>query len=455
MKLQEIAHAVHGELSSQTEITIQKVSTDTRSIQKGDLFIPLIGEKFNGHEFINVAQEKGAVAVIVNENWWAKSKPTFTMPVIIVEDTLKALQDLSKHHRKKFNIPVIAVTGSNGKTSTKDLIATILQQKLNVVKSKGNFNNEIGLPLTLLNIDKDTQAVVVEMGMRGLGQIDELARIAQPTIGVVTNVAPVHLELLGKIENIAIAKSELVKNIHKDGKVILNGEDYWCRQMEGWTEADVNFYGFESKHKYKAKNIEMYFDKSLFQLEIYNESIDITLPIPGRHNILNSLAAAGVAYELGLNLKSISEGLKNSILSEKRLEKIILEKNIILINDTYNANPVSMVASLDILSTVKNHRKIAVLGDMYELGKYEEEGHHTVGKQVHAKGIDILVTVGELAKMIAQGALKSGMLEDKVFIFTNNREATDHLKKIITKGDTILFKGSRATKIEEIVKELV
>ncbi len=323
------------------------------------------------------------------------------------------------------------------------------------MKSKGSFNNEIGLPLTLLDIDKDTQAVVVEMGMRGLGQIDQLARIAMPTMGVITNIAPVHLELLGKIENIAIAKGELVENIHKDGKVFLNGEDYWCRLMKDRTEAEVNFYGFDSNHKFKAKNIEISFDKSIFQLEIDTESVDITLPIPGKHNILNSLAAAGVAYELGLSLESIAKGLSNAILSEKRLEKIVLKNDIILINDTYNANPVSMGASLDILSTIKNHRKIAVLGDMYELGEFEKEGHHIVGQQVHATGIDVLITVGKLAKMIAQGALKSGMLKDKVFTFDNNREAAGHLKRIIQKGDTILFKGSRAAQIEDIVKELV
>ena len=453
-----------------------RVSTDTRTIGKGDLFIPLVGERFNGHDFLDSAQEKGACAVLVEKNYWQEAKPNLEVPVILVGDTLKALQDLAHYHRSKYDIPVIGITGSNGKTSTKDLIAAILKQKLNVVKSQGSFNNEIGLPLTLLEINSDTQVVVVEMGMRGLGQITELANIAKPTIGVVTSVAPVHIDTLKTIENIATAKGELPRSINKSGKVFLNGENSWCIKMKDWTEAEVNFFGFNDNCKYHAQIIEMDLHKSRFKLKIDGETKDMELPvaevgsqksevgnaktwdmelpIPGEHNVLNALAAVGVAYELGFDLETISQGLKSATISEKRLEKITLDNGIILINDTYNANPTSMKASINILSASQADRRIAVLGDMYELGDYELEGHLSVGTHICNNGADLLITIGNLGQLIAKGALDSGMSKDKVFSFVNNKEAADFLKENLTEGDVALFKGSRAAKIEEIVKAI-
>ena len=467
MNLHEITKAVFGKLiisevrGQRSEIGKKsttddrlRVSTDTRTIAKGDLFIPLVGERFNGHDFLDSAQKKGACAVLVEKNYWQEAKPNLEMPVILVGDTLKALQDLAHYHRSKYDIPVIGITGSNGKTSTKDLIAAILKQKLNVVKSQGSFNNEIGLPLTLLEVNSDTQAVVVEMGMRGLGQITELANIAKPTMGVVTSVAPVHIDILKTIENIATAKGELPRNIDKSGKVFLNGENPWCIKMKDWTEAEVNFFGFNDNCKYHAQIIEMDLYKSKFKLKIGDQTKNVELPIPGEHNVLNALAAVGVAYELGFDLETISEGLKSATISEKRLEKIMLDSGIILINDTYNANPTSMKASINILSTSQADRRIAVLGDMYELGDYELEGHLSVGAHVCNNGADLLIVVGKLGQLIAKGALDSGMPKEKVFSFTNNNEAADFLKENLKQGDIVLFKGSRSAKIEEIVKAI-
>jgi len=457
MNLHEITKAVFGELLNKTEaeINIKKVSTDTRTISQGDLFIPLVGENFNGHDFLGIAQEKGACVVLIEKNYWQEIKPSLAIPVILVDNTLKALQDLAYYHRSRYDIPVIGITGSNGKTSTKDLIAGILKQKLNVVKSQGSFNNEIGLPLTLLEINNDTQAVVVEMGMRGLGQITELANIAKPTMGVVTSVAPVHIDMLKTIENIAIAKGELPRSIEKSGKVFLNGENSWCIKMKDSTEAEVNFFGFNNNCKYRAQIIELQLHKSRFKLEINDQAKEIEFSIPGEHNILNALAAAGVAYELGFDLDTIAEGLKTAAISEKRLEKITLDNGIILINDTYNANPTSMKANIDILSASQADRRVAVLGDMYELGDYELEGHLDVGTHVCNGGADLLITVGKLGKLIAKGALDSGMPKDKVFNFANNQEAADFLKENLAQGDIVLFKGSRGAKIEEIVKEIL
>ena len=470
MNLYEITKAVFGELlegsqnpEKKTDNSLDtrlnsglRVSTDTRSIKAGELFIPLVGKNFDGHNFLELAQEKGACAALVQKNYWQKSKPGFKMPIILVKDTLKALQDLAHHHRSKYNIPVIGITGSNGKTTAKDLIANVLKQKLNVVKSRGSFNNEIGLPLTLLEINSDTQAVVVEMGMRGLGQITELADIAKPTMGVVTSVAPVHIDILKTIENIAAAKGELPRSIDKSGKVFLNGEDAWCIKMKEWTEAEVNFFGLNDSCKYYAEDIKVDLHKSKFKLKVSDKTKDMELPVPGKHNVLNSLAAVGVAYELGFDLETISRGLSTAAISEKRLEKITLDNGIILINDTYNANPTSMKASINILAQANavNTRKVAVLGDMYELGEYEKEGHLSVGVHAYNNGVDMLITVGELGRLIAKGAVDSGMSEGSVFSFSDNREAADFLKKNLGQGDIVLFKGSRAAKVEEIVNQL-
>lgn len=453
MLLNEIAKAVNGKLIDNNGTSlIQGISTDTRTIKKGELFIPLIGERFDGHDFIKEAEKKDIGAVIVSYNWWKNNQTPMAVPTIVVEDTLKALQNLALHHRKKFNIPVVAVTGSNGKTTTKDMIASILGTKLNIVKSKGSFNNEIGLPLTLLEISEKTQAVVVEMGMRGLGQIAELAQIAKPTMGVITNIGPVHLELLGTIENIAKAKGELVETINS-GKVFLNGEDYWCKQISQKANSLTFYYGFNDNCDIRAENIQLLSDSSAYKLIIDKQSIDIALPVPGKHNILNSLAAAGVAYELGLDLETIQAGLSAVSLSEKRLNTF--EKNqVIYINDTYNANPISMCASIDILARTKGLRKIAVLGNMYELGEYEKEGHFTVGKHIYKNKIDYLITVGDLAAMIGHGALEEGMPKSNVYSFQTNQEAIEFLKGFINKKDAILFKGSRAAKMEDILEAI-
>ncbi|MEW6623139.1 MAG: UDP-N-acetylmuramoyl-tripeptide--D-alanyl-D-alanine ligase [Bacillota bacterium] len=456
-KLSEIAIAVKGTLitAEKLNMNVSGISTDSRNIQQGQLFIPLEGNRFDGHDFIEDACNKGAAAAIVARHWWDKNSDWSRLPVIMVNDTLKALQDIACYHRKKFSIPVIAVTGSNGKTTTKDLIASVLSEKFSVVKSKGSFNNEVGLPLTLLEITKDTQAVVVEMGMRGMGQIEALVQLAQPTMGVITNVAPVHLELLGTLENIAKAKGELIRYIRADGKVFLNGEDYWCRAMEKDTLAQSYFYGFSENCDYRAMNIKLYFEKSIFYLEISGQIQEIIFPIPGEHNILNALAAAGVAYQLGFDLGAIARGLEGCRLSEKRLQVLHGPTGIIVINDTYNANPISTSASLDILSRAEGNRKIAVLGDMYELGNFEEQGHRLVGENVVKSKIDMLVTVGKLASIIAEGAKDAGMARDRIHVFYDKADVIEFLKNNVSKGDCLLVKGSRAARMEDIVQGLI
>ena len=456
MKITEAVKVVNGLLKNSNcdlEVSLNDISTDSRQMKPGQIFIPLVGVDYDGHDFIEEAFKKGASIAFVNEKWWGKNHKC-PLRIIVVRDTLKALQALAQYHRCNFEIPVIAVTGSNGKTTTKDMIAAILKQKLDVVKSHASYNNEIGLPLTLLQITNKTQAVVVEMGMRGMNQIEELATISQPTIGVITNIAPVHLELLGTIENIVQAKGELVRKISKSGKVLLNGEDNRCREMASWSEATSLFYGFNTENKFRAENIETSFESSTYLLRICEEEIEISLPIPGLHNILNSLAAAGVAFELGFNLKDIQKGLKDCSLSEMRLEISENSKGVVIINDAYNANPVSMMASIDVLASALGKRKIAILGAMHELGEFEKEGHLLVGEHIYRSNIDILVAVGEKAALIALGAKRAGMGDEKIFLFDKKINAAMFLKEYIVEGDCVLLKASRAAKLDEIVEKI-
>jgi UDP-N-acetylmuramoyl-tripeptide--D-alanyl-D-alanine ligase len=456
MQVQEIVRAVNGFVDNQgfSLQQIKGVSIDSRTIKPGQLFIAIKGENFDGHDFIASAISRGAAAIIAEDAHRVKTE-VHAAAIIVVKDTLNALMQLAAYHRQRFSIPVIAVTGSNGKTTTKDLIASVLAQRLNVLKSWKNYNNEIGLSLTLLGISKGTEAVVVEMGMRGLGQIAKLTEISRPTMGVITNVGPVHLELLKSLENIAAAKAELLKGIDCSGKAFLNAEDPWCLKMQNKLLPKSILYGFKQGCHYSAKLLDASFSGSKFLLIKGEQTNEVMLPIPGEHNVLNALAAAAVAGELGFDLDVISEGLFGSALSEKRLEILKGPLNTTIINDTYNANPVSVMASLSILAKAPAKRRIAVLGEMYELGDFEKQGHALVGASVHSNGIDCLIAIGKLARYIAEGAIAAGMPKSNVLVVGGNAEAISYLKKLIAAGDFILFKGSRSARVEEVVKGII
>ncbi len=451
MKFNEIYSLLCGESNTiLNNISINGVCTDSRKIKNGDLFIALKGENFDGHDFVKNAIEKGAVCAVINKinkNKFKNSK----IPFIAVGNTLKALGTIAKYNRDKHDLPVIAVTGSNGKTTTKDMIASILSQKFNIIKTEANFNNEIGLPLTLLRINQNNEAAVVELAMRGLGQIRELSKIASPDLAVITNIGAVHYEVLGSMENIADAKGELLDELKSDGAAIINGDDLWCKKISQKFSGDKIFYGLNKENEIRAENIKHRNFKTYYDLCYKNNKHKICLPLPGIHNVMNSLAAVGIGIKMNLNFKDIINGLQSVKITSMRLEVIKGPANSTIINDSYNANPISTIASLNILLNTDKGRKIAILGDMLELGELSEKGHREVGKKVAENKIDYLITVGNLSKEIGSGALNNGMNLNKIIHTESAAFAADILFDLLEEKDTVLIKGSRAIGLEKII----
>lgn len=436
---------VQGEAAG---VRFQGICTDTRTVHPGNLFIALTGERFDGHEFLKQALEKGAAGVVI-------SKKTAEMPAgavaVVVDNTLKALQDIAHFHRSRFSIPVIAITGSNGKTTTKDLTAAILESKLSVLKTEANFNNEIGLPRTLLNLTKEHQVAVVEMGMRGPGEIAELAGIAKPTAGIVTNVGETHIELLGSLANIAAAKAELVEAVPSQGFVVLNADNAYVKAMSGKAAGKVIFYGIEHPADIQAVQIQVEGLHTTFMCRCYGAAFPLKLPMIGMHNVYNTLAAVAAAWELGLSAQDIQAGLDRFQPSSMR-QQIERVGEYIVINDAYNASPLSMAGAIATLQQVAAGRSIAVLGDMLELGDVAIEAHHRIGQTAGQCGVDAVVTVGALAEHIVIAAREAGIKE--AVACQSHEDAAAALRRILQPGDTILLKGSRGMKMEKILEML-
>ncbi|KYZ77101.1 UDP-N-acetylmuramoyl-tripeptide--D-alanyl-D-alanine ligase [Anaerosporomusa subterranea] len=441
--LQEVLTATGGSASSDKMTRFCSISTDTRLLQPGSLFIALSGEHFDGHNYLNTAAENGAVGVIVSRRDIAVPAGVI---VIVVADTRRALQDLARFHRQRFSGPVIAITGSNGKTTTKDMTAAVLSSRLSTLKTQANFNNEIGLPLTLLRLDQSHQVAVVEMGMRGKGEIQELAAIALPTIGVVTTVGETHIELLGSVENIAAAKAELVEAIPEDGTVILNGDNPLVRAMAKKTPAKIVFYGMVDA-EVTAKAIIQTETGMSFDCCWPNQSFRVDLATFGRHNIYNALAAIAVGRELGLTPAEICQGIASFVPDGMRLQVQAIGQYRV-INDAYNASPLSMAASIEALKDIAAGRTVAVLGDMLELGDFAVEAHRKIGEKLAAQRIDLVITVGNLSRNIAQAAMEVGL---HVEACDNHEAARQMLKKFLRAGDTVLLKGSRGMKMEQLL----
>lgn len=442
--LQEIMDATGATLiSGSIQGDVQSVSTDSRTATPGALFIPLMGDNFDGHQFISNAISSGATVVLT-------MKPGIEIKgatVLQVSDTLLALQNLARFHRRRFDGMVIAVTGSNGKTSTKDLLASVLSQKFNVRKSEKNYNNEIGLPLTLLNLESKDEICVVEMGMRGIGEISTLARIAEPDVGIITNVGVSHIERLGTQENIAKAKAELVENIPPDGTVVLNMDDTLVAEMVPKAKGRVIGFGMGSTAMIQGIDILYEEGQTRFVCRVFDEFFPVVLPVLGEHNVYNALAAIAVARLVGISTVKIQKGLAQVEMSGMRQEKHEMD-GIVFINDAYNANPVSMKAALRALTQFGNGRKIFVMGDMLELGKRAKEMHQSLKKDVLEADVKYLVTVGTLSSALAN-VMKTEATE--VFTCKDTGEATAVLKKIAQPGDIVLIKGSRSMRMEEIL----
>lgn len=446
--LTEVVKATGGQVINTGNLKLFRgISTDTRNIQAGNLFVALVGERFDGNEFAAQAVAKGAGGVLVSKAVQVPSEIT----VIQVPDTLAALQALARFHRNRYNIPVVAVTGSNGKTTTKDMLAAVLSSRFNVLKTEANFNNEIGLPLTLLKLEASHEVAVVEMGMRARGEIRELTEIAKPTVGVVTNVGETHVEILGTVENIADAKAELVEAIGHDDVVILNADNPYVRGMRNKAQGRVVFFGLGAEAFVRAENIvtgengEM---KTIFDCASVRGSFPVTLQTVGIHNVYNALAAIAVGWELGLKPGELQCGIASFVPGAMRFE-IKKFGEYTVINDVYNASPLSMTAALTTLGNISQGRKIAVLGDMLELGDAGIEAHRKVGSQAALQGVDSIITVGKLAEHIATAANEQGV---KTQSFTEHKPAIEALRMLIKPGDYILLKGSRGMKMETMLE---
>jgi UDP-N-acetylmuramoyl-tripeptide--D-alanyl-D-alanine ligase len=463
IKASEIASITGGNLiNGPEEMAIKNVSLNTRTLRRGDLFIPLKGEKFDGHKFIADALLRGACGFL-SEHWNDEIKKSLgghfrrSTMAIIVEDTLLALHALAKYIRGKLDVEVIGITGSTGKTCTKDMISNVLSQEFNIVSTEKNYNNEIGVPLTVLKADQKTQFLVVEMAMRGLGQIHELTEIVHPKIGLITNVGKTHFELLGSEEKIAEAKSELIRAIPSDGVIILNADDKWSENLRKLARAPVVTYGISKTAHIRAEDIKVdVLGRPSFKMISDKNVLSLDLPFPGRHNIYNALATYAVASELGLSQASVKKGLETCVFSEMRMQVFTTPDGITVLNDAYNANPTSMKAALVTLGDMaEKKRKLAVLGDMLELGTLAEMAHFEIGELVKDLNVDLLITVGSKSKRIVEGALSKGMNSRLIFQCQTTEEAAKVLVEKVKPGDVILVKASRAMELERVINVLL
>ncbi len=462
MSAGEVAKAAGGTLvNGKTGSPVAGIATDSRTVGNGQLFLPLKGETFDGNDFVAQAIKSGAAGSFVtawNRELRAQldSSLTDSTVVIKVADGLKAYQSLAAAERLKLNCTVIAITGSTGKTTTKDILTAMLAKKLRVVASERSYNNEVGVPATILRAGSDTDVLVLEMAMRGPGQIRDLCAIARPNIGLVTNVGKTHFEFFGSEERIAEAKGELVESIPADGLVVLNVDDYWTHKLRAISKAPVVTYGTKPSADVRASGISLDREgRPSFFLKCKAGRRKMRLPVPGRHNVYNTCAAAAVAMHLGLSLKEIAESGDDIALSGMRMELFTTADEVTILNDAYNANPASMKAALETLEAIEARgKKIAVLGDMMELGSVADAAHFQVGEMVAKMGLDLLVAVGAKSAKIADGAMVGGMAGDRVKRCANGEEAARLVRKMVSRDDVLLVKASRAMRLETVVESL-
>lgn len=436
----EIAKAVGGQLFGCPEAIADGVSTDSRTIKPGSLFVAIRGERFDGNRFIESAYSEGASVVIGNDDTDVSDGKAY----IKVSDSVAALGLLGAWHRQKFSIPLVGVTGSVGKTTTKEMIAAVLSAAFPTLKTEGNFNNQIGMPLTLLGLSEGTKAAVIEMGMSAKGEISYLTRLAKPTAAVITNIGLCHIEHLKTQENIRDAKLEIVEGLCEGGTLFVNGDDPFLRDIRIQGVRVVRF-GLENP-ECEIQGVEM--GESRFAVDGYVFDV----PIPGRHNILNALAGYAVGKLCGMTNEKIREGLLQYKTDGIRQSETEIRPGVRVICDYYNASPTAMDVALSMLKKGEAKRKIAVLGDMLELGEMTESCHRTVGKKAAEAGVDILLTVGSAMVYAAEEGKKNGIKD--VHHFSDNAALAAHLGSILETGDRVLIKGSHGMKMGEIFEKI-
>lgn len=453
MYLARIAQLAGGKLvQGNPETLILSYTFDSRTVSPGALFFALKGTR-DGHEFIQDAYKKGAIAACVSKE--VKGLPP-EFGLILVDDTLKALQNLAAKFLAESQVKVVGITGSIGKTSTKEFTTRLLSARFKVLKSHGNFNNQIGLPISILSMDGSHQIAVLEMAMSQAGEIKRLTEIAPPDVAVVTGIAPVHLEFFKSLEEIALAKKEILDGAKPGAVAILNGDDPLVRKIaDTYSKGKIIFFGTNKEYPVRAEDIEHQGLEGIrFNLVYGQEKAEIRVPFLNEGLVINLLAACAVAFSYDLKLEEILPTLSDLPTIEHRGELIKLRDGIKIYDDSYNSNPVALTGVLKSLGQIEARRKIAVLGDMLELGPQEPDFHREVGKKIPEYGWDLLVTVGPRAKYLAEGAVENGFNRDKIFSFLEADEAKNWLKILIQPGDFLLIKGSRGLALDRIVQFL-
>ncbi len=450
LTITEILQATQGNLIQGNPNTeIAQVSTDSRTLKEGDLFVALVGEKFDGHNFLEGVCQQGAIGVVV-------SKPVVEFsqlvpPIIVqVNDTLVALGDIANCHRRKFDLPIVAITGSNGKTTTKDITTSVLAQRFSVFNSEKSYNNQIGIPSRLMQLGEADEIAVLEIGTSWPGEIERLSQITAPTVGVITNIGPAHLELLGSIEGVAKEKGALLTHVEH---AILNADDPMTSGLAGRVCGQITTFGWRNDADISAGEIEIdSFGTPTFTLRIGGDEIGrVHLPCLGKHNIYNALAAAGVGLWAGLTPTEICTGLEDFQPADMRMQPIV-HKDLRIINDAYNSNPESLKSALAFLSHIEiAGKRIAILGDMLELGEHSHTLHLKTGQTIPTN-ISLLITVGPHSRAIADGA--EGIVESIISCDTP-QQAAQELTQYAQPGDAVLIKGSRGIKLEQVLEKLM
>lgn len=439
MTFKEAAAAV----GSQTELagSFDCICTDTRKIEDGCLFVAIKGENFDGHDFAVKAIENGAQAVLCERDCGLGERQ------IVVESTRLALLDLAGYYRSLFNIKVIGITGSVGKTTTKEMVHAVVSSKYNTLKNEGNLNNEIGVPLTLFRLEKTHEAAVIEMGMSGFGEISRMTKAVKPDIAIITNIGVSHIEMLGSREGILRAKLEILEGMKSDSPVILNGDDDMLVTVRPGAHP-VIYYGIENgKADVKASDVTAKENEISMKVDFGGEA-EVKLPFPGRHNVYNALCAVAAGQLLNIEPEDAFEALKGYVPAGMR-QRINKKSGMTFIEDCYNASPDSQAAAMAVLGGMNAKRRIAVIGDMLELGSVSEEAHYGVGVKAAENGIDVLFTYGARSIETARGARENGV--GAVKSYTDKKELSQELCSVLEEGDAVLFKASRGMKLEEVI----
>ncbi len=468
LTLADVLEALTGMRPAGGQQIVTDASIDSRQSIPGSMFIALPGERVDGHEFVGAAFERGAHLALIERDLSPQFKvldlrvklsqpdlDKFDGPFcLLVSNSLQALQQVARYWRRKLNLRVIGITGSVGKSTTKEVVASVLEQRYRTLKNPGNMNNEIGLPLSILDLGPGHEVAVFEMGFYVPGEIALLCDLALPQVGVITNIGTVHAERAGTQEAIARGKAELVQSLPAapEGVAILNYDDPWVREMAGQTSAQVLFYGLDPQADLWAEEVEsMGLDGIRFRLHFQEESIYLRVPLIGRHSVHTVLRAAAVGLVEGLTWQEIVSGLRAGH-AQLRLVAVRTERGALLLDDTYNASPESTLAALNLLEDLEG-RRVAVLGDMLELGLYEAHGHEIVGVRA-AEVVDELVTVGERGRMIAMAARSTGFDRNKITELENSQEAIEYLRPKLDEKDVVLVKGSHGMRMDRIVAAL-